>query len=400
MKQLLSSPFGSAVAGGLVVLVAGVIAIDTGLVDVGNDDSSSTASTPVALARPADAGSGKGLTVNEIYKRDADGVAFIQADQQSGTATGSGFVIDDQGHILTNAHVVEGADQIEVKIGDDGSSHEAKLVGEDPSSDVALLEVKGDGNLTSLQLGDSSQVEVGDPVVAIGNPFGLDRTVTSGIVSAKARQIQAPNGFSISNVIQTDAAVNPGNSGGPLLDGEGRVIGINSQIATQGGGNEGVAFAVPIETAQDVAQQLLDGGEVKRAYLGITGGDITPAAVQALNLPADQGVIVERAFDGGPADKAGIHGATGQATIDGQTVPVGGDIITKVDGKAVAGMDDVISIVNEKQPGDEITLTVLRDSKEQDITVTLGDRPAQISDSSSSQPQQPSIPGIPGIPGQ
>ena len=160
-------------------------------------------------------------------------------------------------------------------------------------------------------------------MVAIGNPFGLDRTVTSGHRLRQARQIQAPNGFSISDVIQTDAAVNPGNSGGPLLDCSGRVIGINSQIASHGGGNEGVAFAVPIETAQDVADQLLADGSVERAYLGITGGDITAEAAEALNLPADHGVIVEQAFQGGPADEAGIRGATGEATVGGQPIPDG-----------------------------------------------------------------------------
>jgi S1-C subfamily serine protease len=395
MKRLLATPIGSAVAGGLIVLVGGLILIEAGVVDTSDDNG--TATEPVALARPANDGGGKGLTVNEIYKRDSQGVVFIQADQPNGTATGSGFVIDDEGHILTNAHVVEGADQINVKIGSDGESQTAKLVGEDPSSDVALLDVNGDGDLSPLDLGSSEQVEVGDPVVAIGNPFGLDRTVTSGIVSAKARQIQAPNGFSISDVLQTDAAVNPGNSGGPLLDGNGRVIGINSQIASQGGGNEGVAFAIPIETAQDVAQQLLDNGSVERAYLGITGGDITPQAVEALNLPADQGVIVERVFNGGPADKAGLHGANGEATVEGQQIPVGGDIITKLDGKPITGMDEVISAVNDRKPGDDLKLTVLRDGDEQEITVTLGDRPAQISDSNSDQqqPQQPSIPGLP-----
>jgi S1-C subfamily serine protease len=236
-----------------------------------------------------------------------------------------------------------------------------------------------------LELGDSDNVQVGDPVVAIGNPFALDRTVTSGIVSALQRQIQAPNGFSISDVIQTDAAINPGNSGGPLIDGDGKVIGINSQIESQSGGNEGVGFAVPIKTASDVVSQLENGGEVHRAYLGISGGDITPEIAQALNLPVDQGVLVERVLSNGPADDAGIKGPTGEATIAGQTVPIGGDIITKVDGNQVTGMDDVISVVNGKKPGDEITLTVWSDGHQKDVTVKLGDRPANVQDSSSSQ---------------
>ena len=384
---MLSNNFGSAVAGGLVVLVAGILLIETGVVEGDGGSTSSAAVAPAPLARPAS--DSQGLTVNEIYEKDAEGVAFIRAEtvqqsqsplglapqQQQSVATGSGFLIDDEGHVLTNAHVVEGARRVDVELGG-GDAQEARVVGTDPSSDVALLEVDDTKGIEPLALGDSAKAEVGDPVVAIGNPFGLDRTVTSGIVSALQRQIQAPNGFSISDVIQTDAAINPGNSGGPLIDGSGRVIGINSQIESQSGGNDGVGFAVPIETAQDVVEQLLESGEVHRAYLGITGAEITPDVARALNLPADQGVLIERVLSGGPADDAGIKGATGQATIAGQTYPVGGDIITRVDGKEVTGMDEVIAAVNERKPGDEIALTVISGSEHRDVTVTLGDRPA------------------------
>jgi S1-C subfamily serine protease len=272
---------------------------------------------------------------------------------------------------------------VDVQLGD-GDSQQAQIVGIDPSSDIAVLKVDNTEGVNPLPLGDSTKVQVGDPVVAIGNPFALDRTVTSGIVSALQRQIQAPNGFSISNVIQTDAAINPGNSGGPLIDGVGQVIGINSQIESQSGGNEGVGFAVPIKTAADVVSQLESGGEVHRAYLGISGSDITPDIAQALNLPVDQGVLVEQVLGGGPADDAGIKGATGQATIAGQTVPIGGDIITKVDGKQISGMNDVISAVNDRKPGDDLTLTVWSDGQQKDVTVKLGDRPAHVQDSSSS----------------
>jgi S1-C subfamily serine protease len=220
-------------------------------------------------------------------------------------------------------------------------------------------------------------------VVAISPPLGLDRTVTSGIVSALQRQIQAPNGFSINDVIQTDAPINPGNSGGPLIDGDGKVIGINSQIESQSGGNVGIGFAVPIKTAIDVVNQLKDGGEVQHAYLGISGASITPEIAQALNLPVDEGVLVEQVLQNGPADDAGIKGPTGEATIDGQTIPIGGDIITKVDGKTVTGMDDVISAVNDHEPGDEVTLTVWSDGHQKDVTVKLGDRPSNVQDSSS-----------------
>jgi putative serine protease PepD len=395
LRRFFATSFGSAVGGGLVVLIAGVILIETGAVEANNGSSSSSATVaPAALARPASA-SGKSLTVNEIYKRDAPGVAFIKADivqqtqsvfglpqQQQSTATGSGFLIDDDGHILTNAHVVEGAKNVEVQLGN-GDPQSAEIVGTDPSTDVALLKVDNTDGVSPLPLGESDEVQVGDPVVAIGNPFGLDRTVTSGIVSALQRQIQAPNGFSISDVIQTDAPINPGNSGGPLIDGDGKVIGINSQIESQSGGNEGVGFAVPIKTAIDVVNQLQSGGEIQHAYLGISGADITPEVARALNLPVDQGVLVEQVLGNGPADDAGIKGPTGEATVAGQTIPSGGDIITKIDGKAVTGMDDLISVVNEHKPGDEITLTVWSNGQQKDVTVKLGDRPSNVQDSSS-----------------
>jgi S1-C subfamily serine protease len=401
VRRFFGTSFGSAVGGGLVVLVAGLILIEAGVVDA-SDDSSTPSITPAPLARPATDSSSKGLTVNQIYERDGQGVAFIRSvitqkvqspfglfpQQQRSVASGSGFLIDGDGHILTNAHVVQGAQRVEVQLGEDNAPQRAEVVGMDPSTDVAMLKVDDTQGVQPLSLGDSSKVEVGDPVVAIGNPFALDRTVTSGIVSALQRQIQAPNGFSISDVIQTDAAINPGNSGGPLIDANGEVIGINSQIESQSGGNEGVGFAVPIKTAEDVANQLLNGGEVHRAYLGITGGDISPEIAHALNLPVEQGVLVERALNGGPADDAGIKGATGQATIAGQTFPVGGDIITKIDGHDITGMEDVAAVINDKKPGDEITLTVFSDGNQHDVTVKLGDRPSNVQDSSSN----PSLP--------
>jgi S1-C subfamily serine protease len=393
LRRLIGTSFGSAVTGGLVVLVAGLILIETGAIDTGDGNSSATVA-PAALARPATA-SDQGLTVNEIYKRDAPGVAYIKANvvqqtqslfgapqRQQSTATGSGFLIDDDGHILTNAHVVEGAKDVEVQLGD-GDTQGAEIVGTDPSTDVALLKVDDTNGVSPLPLADSEQVQVGDPVIAIGNPFGLDRTVTSGIVSALQRQIQAPNGFSISDVIQTDAPINPGNSGGPLIDGNGSVIGINSQIESSSGGNQGIGFAVPIKTAEDVINQLKDGRDVQHAYLGVSGGSITPEIANALNLPVDQGVLVEQVLQNGPADDAGIKGPTGEATVAGQTIPVGGDIITKVDGKAVTGMDELISLVDDHQPGDELTLTVWSEDQQKDVTVRLGDRPANVQDSSS-----------------
>ena len=313
-------------------MIAGLILIQAGVVDTSNDSSSAPLIAPAALAKPASTSS-HGLTVHDIYQRDASGVAFIRSQivqktqsvfgfpqQQQSTATGSGFLIDNDGHILTNAHVVDGAKNVTVQLGN-GAQQSAQVVGSDPSTDVALLKVDNTEGAQPLPLGDSTKVQVGDPVVAIGNPFALDRTVTSGIVSALQRQIQAPNGFSISDVIQTDAAINPGNSGGPLINGAGQVIGINSQIESQSGGNVGIGFAVPIKTAADVASQLENGGQVHQAYLGISGGDIDPQIAHALNLPVNQGVLIERVLSGGPADDAGIKGATGQATIARPDLP-------------------------------------------------------------------------------
>jgi S1-C subfamily serine protease len=221
-------------------------------------------------------------------------------------------------------------------------------------------------------------MEVGDPVVAIGNPFGLDRTVTSGIVSALQRQIEAPDGFSITDVIQTDAAINPGNSGGPLINAAGEVIGINSQIATGGGGNGnvGIGFAIPIDTVRAEIHQLETRGEVEHAFLGISGGTITPDLAKAINLPVKEGVIVQSVVKGGPADKAGIEGGHTSATIEGAEVSLGGDIITEVDGRKVTSMDEIVELVNEAQPGDEVELKILRDGSTKTATVTLGERPA------------------------
>ncbi len=289
-------------------------------------------------------------------------------------------MIDRAGHVLTNAHVVEGAEKIEVSLGDVDSSEpvSARVVGEDPSTDVALLEVDAPSDqLHPLALGDSSQLQVGDSVVAIGNPFGLDRTVTTGIVSALQREIRAPNGFTINNVIQTDAAINPGNSGGPLLDADGRVIGINSQIESAGGGgNVGIGFAVPINTADEVVQQLLDDGTVEHAFLGVSGTDVTPELADVLNLPVEQGALVQSVVSGGPADEAGVKGGGATVTVGGQRVRAGGDVITAIDGEDVTGMADVIGVVNEKQPGDEVRLSLTDGDQERTVTVTLGDRPA------------------------
>jgi S1-C subfamily serine protease len=401
LRRLASSSIGSAVIGGLVVAILGWIAIAAGWIHSSDNDTTTTIpalSTTPAPQATSQQGSGKGLFVNQIYQQDAPGVAFIQAQTKpqpssllnpfggggGGTATGSGFVIDTDGHILTNAHVVEGATRIEVTLGrsDTPQVIGAQVVGKDPSTDVALLKVDAPADeLHPLQLGNSADSQVGDPVVAIGNPFGLDRTVTSGIVSALQRQIKAPNGFTIDNVIQTDAAINPGNSGGPLINRQGQVIGINSQIESpNGGGNVGIGFAIPINTVRDVVQQLLQSGTVQHAYLGISGTDLTPQIAKVLNLPVDQGALVQSVTPDGPADRAGIQGGNPNATVtvDGARLHPGGDVITAIDGKPVRSMSDVIEDIASKQPGDTVEVTMVNGSQKRTVSVTLGNRPASV----------------------
>jgi len=393
IRTLLRSSFGSALLGGAVAVAVGIVAIATGLISVDNSPDSTAAAASPPIATRTEPASNSGQTVGQVYQDDAQGVAFIEAQEKpsgpatpfgppsgGGTATGSGILIDSDGHVLTNAHVVDGSSAITVKFGD-GDPLPAKVLGVDDSTDIAVLSVDpGKVDAKPLPLGDSSSVKVGDGAIAIGNPYGLDRTVTSGIISALQRQISAPNGFTISNVIQTDAAINPGNSGGPLIDSEGRVVGINSQIATGTGsdGSVGIGFAVPINTAKSVAQQIIDGGSVQHAYLGIEGADLTPQLAKILNLDVDQGVVVEKVTPNGPAADAGLQAGSATVAIEGTQMKAGGDVITAIDGKQITGMDDLISAVNAKQPGDSITLTVLRDGSSHEITVKLGDRPDSV----------------------
>jgi S1-C subfamily serine protease len=405
-RRVLRTPFASALLGGAIVAAFGAIAIASGWIQ---SEGSSTTTVAAPLTAPVSSKSSEGDTnvVNQIYKNDGDGVAFIESEipatesqslspfgepesEGGGTATGSGFVIDTEGHLLTNNHVVEGANRIQVKLGSSDTTYQAKVVGTDPATDLALLKVDAPADqLHPLTLGHSSEMEVGDPVVAIGNPFGLDRTVTSGIVSALQRQIEAPDGFSITQVIQTDAAINPGNSGGPLINADGEVIGINSQIATGGGGNGnvGIGFAIPIDTVRAEIHQLETSGEVDHAFIGISGGTITPDLARAINLPVKEGVIVQTVVKGGPADKAGVEGGNTSATIDGAQVSLGGDIITEVNGKKVSGMDELVEIVNEAKPGESLELTILRDGSTKTATVTLGDRPASVEAGESQGPE-------------
>jgi S1-C subfamily serine protease len=370
--------FVAALVGGAVV--AAVLL----LTGAGGGDDTTTVYAGSDLVNPK-----KGaLTPREIYKRDAPGVVFITAavtqdaspfaPEQRGESTGSGFVIGKGGSIVTNAHVVEGARSVSVRFGD-SKIKRARVAGRDPSTDIALLLVDPDGlDLHPLELGASKGVQVGDPTVAIGNPFGLDRTLTTGVVSALQREIPSLQpGFSISNVIQTDAAINPGNSGGPLIDARGRVIGVNSQIETGGGGrgNIGIGFAVPIDTAKAVIPQLRKSGGVQRAYLGVSTRTVDHS-LDGLNLASPDGALVETVRSGSPAARAGLRGGSHLRKLGGDTVRVGGDIIKSVDGKKVRTNDDVATYIADHRPGDRVGLEIIRDGTRRTVSVKLGRRPA------------------------
>src|SRR3954469_19167627 len=357
------------------LLGGGIVAAVLLALGVGGSDKTTTVvqQAPIAATTTAQT-DGKSLTAADIYKRDAPGVVFIRSQiiersqdplsmfptAQRGEATGSGFVIDKAGDILTNAHVVDGAVKVTVQFSDN-KTVDARIIGRDTSTDLALLRVPTDGvSLDPLTLGSAKEVQVGDPAIAIGNPFGLSRTLTTGVISAKQRQIQAPNGFKIDNVLQTDAPINPGNSGGPLLDATGRVIGINSQIETggSGNGNVGIGFAVPIDTASQVLPQLKQHGRVERAWLGVSALTID-GSLRALDLPVRSGALVQSVEHGSPADKAHIKGGDISAQMsNGTPIQLGGDIITGVDGKPVNTSDDLASAIAGKQPGDKVTLTL------------------------------------------
>jgi len=305
---------------------------------------------------------------------DEGGNADLVVGKQRSLA--SGVIVDADGYIVTNAHVVEGADNVAVSFSENGESVPAEVKGVDRSTDVAVLKVDPSkvDNLTTIPLGDSSKAQVGDPVIAIGNPFGLSRTVTTGIVSGLQRQIQAPNGFTISNVIQTDAAINPGNSGGPLLDANGRVIGINSQIQTGGGqGSVGIGFAVPINTVKNELSKLRAGESVERAYLGVQMQRVDSQLAEDLNLPVDHGALIVSVTPDSPADKAGLQaGRTGTS----QGVTAGGDLIVAVDGQETRTEDAVANAIAEHKPGDSVEITYYRGNDKKTTTVTLAKRPA------------------------
>jgi S1-C subfamily serine protease len=331
------------------------------------------------------------LTPAALYKRDAPGVTVITATttkQVAGSlftppstekeqSLGSGFVIDTKGDIVTNDHVVAGASGIRVGFGS-GSTYPAKVVGADPGSDLAVVHVNAPSSaLHPLTFDSSSAVVPGDPVYAIGNPFGLDRTMTAGIVSATGRDIQAPNGLTIPNSIQTDAPINHGNSGGPLLDAAGHVVGVNAQI--EGGtvdANVGVGFAIPSDTVRSVAQQLISNGKVEHAFIGVQVETIPPGVSKMVRGIPSSGVTIAKVTSGSPAARAGLRAATHQVTADGQTALLGGDSITALDGKPIRSAQGLADAVAAKHPGQTVQLTVVRGSAARTVSLTLGAAPS------------------------
>jgi S1-C subfamily serine protease len=287
---------------------------------------------------------------------------------------GSGFIIDKRGYILTNFHVVQEAQSIEVVLGDQ-SRYPAKFIGADQRNDVALLKIEPNGkNLAILPLGDSGNLQVGQKVLAIGNPFGFQSTLTTGVVSALGRTVQTSETTYIDEAIQTDAAINRGNSGGPLINSHGEVIGINSAIYTPSGTTAGIGFAIPVNTAKSIANDLITDGRVHRAFLGVETLPVGGYLSQALDLPVQEGLLVQTVTRGGPAAAAGIKGGDQVAQAGMRRINIGGDVITSIDGQPVTNQFDVNKILNRKRPGDTVPLTLYRGGKNMDLQVKLAER--------------------------
>jgi S1-C subfamily serine protease len=368
----------------------------------GGDDDSGSGTTAVGEAptkRVVVEAQGGAFDPEAIFEAAAPGVVTIrsifQGDASSllggggGAAQGSGFVISGDGEIATNAHVVTDGDagggstiheakEVYVQFAD-RNQVQAEVVGFDPNADVALLRIDPEGlDLHPLELAPDEEVQVGQAVAVIGSPFApnLTGSLSVGVVSATDRAIQSLTRFQIEGGIQTDASINPGNSGGPLLDAEARVIGINQQIATASGGNEGVAFAVPIDLAADSLDQLRDRGEVNYAYIGVTTQSLYPQLAERLDIPSDTGALIARVFSDGPADDAGLRGSDQKIRFQGQEIEAGGDVIVAVDGDRLGGDVDLPELIGQHDPGDTVTLDIIRDGERQSVDVELAERPS------------------------
>jgi S1-C subfamily serine protease len=389
---------GAAVAGGAIAL-AGAAALGQvfGTTTIREVEVAPPLASSPAIAQGQ---SGRGLTIGEIYERAKSGVVQVNSrivvrgqdrdpifglpfgapQEQRREGIGSGFVIDRAGHIVTNYHVVQDADEVTVSFSNRDRVR-ARIVGVDPSTDVAVLKVDEKSRaLSPLTLGRSSSVRVGDPVFAIGNPFGLERSLTAGIVSALQRRIAAPTiaPAAIDEVIQTDAQINEGNSGGPLLNANGEVIGVNTAIVTGSAyesGNLGIAFAVPIDTVREVAAQLIEEGRVARPFLGVGVREITEELAQVFQLPTDRGLIVQEVRRGSAADRAGLRAGSTQVVVEGESYVLGGDVIVKVAGRMVGTENELRRVITAHKPGDEIEIEIFRGEERMTLTTELGHQP-------------------------
>lgn len=342
------------------------------IVSNGHGPSTVGEETPLSL--------GKDLSLIQIFERAETGVVRVNIQRSEDVATtngvGSGFVFDKNGHIITNAHVVENSDKVVVTFLD-GRSYNAEVIGIDPSTDISVIRVDADSSLLKpLLIGDSSNLKVGMQVAAIGNPFGLSGSMTSGIVSALGRLLPQESGFSIPDVIQTDAAINPGNSGGPLLNSRGEVVGINTAIQSATGEFTGVGFAIPSNTVAKIVPKLILDGIYHHPWVGIAGRDINPDLAKVLHLTDARGFLIVNVVEGSPADKAGLKGSSETKVIDGIEYLIGGDVVLSVDGNVVRKIDDIlIHLQRYKSVGDEMVLEILRDGRVTNIVVKLDERP-------------------------
>ena len=319
-----------------------------------------------------------------VYEKVSEGVVnvtstavqldfFFNAFPTQGS--GSGSIVDTKGHILTNHHVVADAQKLEVTLGD-GSKWPAKLVGSDPDNDLAVIKIDAPREkLKAISMGDSKNLKIGQKVLAIGNPFGFERTLTTGVISSLGRTIRSEVGTLIEDVIQTDAAINPGNSGGPLLNSDGEIIGINSAIISPSGGNVGIGFAIPVNTAKRIIPELISKGYVTYPWIGATIDTLSPEAAKYLKLKIERGALIAGVVKGGPADKAGLIGGSQRVQVGNRIVLAGGDIVVKADDQEIKTSEELIRYIREKKPGDSITFKVYRKDKYENVKVILGERP-------------------------
>lgn len=344
---------------------------------------------PIDKVEITEAASGESFDAEEqnnisVYRKNIDSVVNITSRAvtfdffyglvpQEGQ--GSGFIIDKEGHVLTNYHVIADARQVEVTL-HNRKKYKATVVGTDRSHDLAVIQIKGPG-LTPMVLGDSRNLQVGQKVYAIGNPFGLTGTMTRGIISS-IRPVQEPDGMQIDEAIQTDAAINPGNSGGPLLNWHGEVIGINTLIASSVGQSAGIGFAIPVNTAKAVLNDLMTLGRVRRPALGVRTIPITPELADQLGLAADSGLLIVQVVPGGAAERSGLHGGTERAYISNIPIMLGGDLILAIDGQDVQDQQDLSQVMNNHRAGDVVRITIFRGKKKMDVSVTLGEAREQV----------------------